>query len=119
MLVSKHKRKLADSNNRRGFELLGHPFAHPARHDPESGAILDQIEGFARGRWLLYDPWPEAGTFTLLNDPFANLGVRALRGWYDERMRLEIAQTNGCGSAMVEFSRIDGVQWFGADRNLF
>jgi len=71
--VSEHELQLSDSENRRRFEFLCHSVADPARHDPESGAILDQVEGFASGGRLLHDLWFETGALTLFKQPITNL----------------------------------------------
>jgi len=76
--VGEHELQLSNAENRRGLEFLCHPVADASRHDTQSGAILDQVEDFARGGWLLHDLWPEAGALTLFNQPITNLGLRAL-----------------------------------------
>jgi len=76
--VSEHQGQLCNSENGRRLERLGHPLADASRHDTQSGAILDQVEDFARGGWLLHDLWPEAGALTLFNQPITNLGLRAI-----------------------------------------
>jgi hypothetical protein len=76
--VGEHELELTDSENGTRLEFLRHPIADACRHDPEAGVILDQIEGFTRGGWLLHDLWFETGALTLFNQPIANLGLHSL-----------------------------------------
>jgi hypothetical protein len=76
--VGEHELELSDSENVTRLEFLRHPVTNASGHDPESGAILDQVEGLACGGWLLHDLWLETGALTLFNEPLTNLGLRAL-----------------------------------------